>query len=179
MVLSAPDQYVIHWNYTDKDIIFKAVVKTTGWIGFGLSPNGGMKYSDLIVAYFNSDGSSNFTDRHTEGSNSRPIKDQIQNWRPLHMSQENGFMTVIFTRKLKIPCNNASTEVNIDIVGTQYVIFASGVLNNGDITYHGTNRSSTSLQLITSLNQQVNLDLTDIETIDFRVNVSCYYKIVF
>ena len=131
-----------------------------------------MKYSDLVVAYFNADGSTNFTDRHVEGTNSRPIKDQIQNWRLLQMSQENGFITVVFTRKLKIPCSNLTNEVNIDIVGTQYAIFAWGSLNNGDISYHGANRGSTSLQLTTSLNQNINLDMTDIETMDFRVNVN-------
>ena len=163
---------MIYWNYTDKDITFKAVVKTSGGIGFGLSPNGGMKYSDLVVAYFNSDGSTNFSDRHVEGTNSRPIKDQIQNWRLLQMSQENGFISVIFTRKLKIPCSNLTSEVNIDIVGTQYAIFAWGSLKNDDISYHATNRGSTSLQLTTSLNQNINLNMTDIETMDFRLNVS-------
>ena len=35
------DQYHLYWNFTETDVIFKTVVKTTGWIGFGLSPTGG------------------------------------------------------------------------------------------------------------------------------------------
>jgi hypothetical protein len=45
--LIEPDQYILQWNYTKTDITFKIVVKTIGWIGFGISPNGG-----LSILYF-------------------------------------------------------------------------------------------------------------------------------
>lgn len=61
--LVGPDQYLLYWNYSAIDITFKTVVKTNGWIGFGLSPNGDMANSDLIVAYLNQNGSINFTNR--------------------------------------------------------------------------------------------------------------------
>ena len=37
--LAGPDRYLLYWNYTNTDITFKAVVKNTGWLGFGISPN--------------------------------------------------------------------------------------------------------------------------------------------
>lgn len=41
----------LKWGF-DKlqgNITFKLVVNTTGWVGFGLSPNGGMKGSDIVM----------------------------------------------------------------------------------------------------------------------------------
>lgn len=173
-VVLVPDQYTVYWNITNENVTFKLNVKTNGWIGFGLSPNGGMLYSDLIVAYYYTNGSIHFTDRHTEGTIGRPIIDKYQNWHLLHMSKLNGYTTVIFTRKLKIECNDTLNEININIIsGSQYVIYAWGdeFKDDGDISYHKQNRGSYSLPLATNLNQNIELDMNDIETIDFRVNV--------
>lgn len=38
-------------------ITFKLVVNTTGWVGFGLSPNGGMKGSDIVIGGLGTNGS--------------------------------------------------------------------------------------------------------------------------
>ena len=56
--LDANDRYHISWKYDDQKemITFLAEVKTKGWIGFGLSPNGGMKGSDIIIAWITDDG---------------------------------------------------------------------------------------------------------------------------
>ena len=32
----------IKWNFTAEDIYFRLNVKANGWVGFNLSPNGGM-----------------------------------------------------------------------------------------------------------------------------------------
>ena len=37
------DQYVLFWNYDDDEIQFEIHCNTTGWVGLGISPNGGMK----------------------------------------------------------------------------------------------------------------------------------------
>lgn len=62
--LMEPDVYLLYWNFTESDIIFEIHVKTNGWAGFGISPNGGMSSSNAIVTWINVDGSVNFTDRH-------------------------------------------------------------------------------------------------------------------
>ena len=172
--LVAPDKYLLYWNYTSTSITFKAVVKNTGWFGFGLSPDGGMPQSDLIVAYLNPKGSVNFTTRYVGSSPSLPIINPAQYWKLLLFSQKNGYTTAIFSRNLTV-CN-ASHTIAI-VPGTQFVIFAWGdsFTNNNlykDIKYHlSANRSSTSLPLISTINQDITLNMNQIETIDFRVNV--------
>ncbi|KAK1889581.1 DBH-like monooxygenase protein 2 like [Dissostichus eleginoides] len=48
------------------NITFKLEVNTTGWVGFGFSPNGGMKGADMVIGGVGPDGSY-FTDRHALG----------------------------------------------------------------------------------------------------------------
>ena len=47
------DTYVIHWNFdaTMRTISFAVNVSTTGWVGFGISPNGGMVNSDVVIGW--------------------------------------------------------------------------------------------------------------------------------
>lgn len=41
----------LQWGFDNLlgNITFKLIVNTTGWVGFGLSPDGGMKGSDIIM----------------------------------------------------------------------------------------------------------------------------------
>ena len=45
--------YTLHWNFTREQstIYFAVNVSTTGWVGFGLSPTGGMVNSDLVIGW--------------------------------------------------------------------------------------------------------------------------------
>lgn len=55
----------LKWGFNDPtgSITFKLVVNTTGWVGFGFSPNGGMQGSDIVMGGFRS-GGSYFAVRH-------------------------------------------------------------------------------------------------------------------
>jgi hypothetical protein len=59
--LVEPNQYLIYWKYNETDITFELQANTTGWIGFGLSPDGGMYMSDVIIAWMYSDGTGHFS----------------------------------------------------------------------------------------------------------------------
>ena len=52
------DNYTLYWkfNYQSKKITFAVRVKTTGWIGFGLSPNGQMPKSDVVIGWVENNG---------------------------------------------------------------------------------------------------------------------------
>lgn len=169
-------QFNLYWNFTDTDITFKAVARTNGWLGFGLSPNGGMYNSDVVLAWFGDDGSENLVDAHVRPSGlHKPIVDVNQNWQKLFMKQENGVLTVIFTRKIKVCGQADSGEINLEVTGTQPVIFAWGEgFEDGKSfpTYHGsTNRGSKVLAILGSLNEQVDLDVDSLEHADFTVDV--------
>ena len=47
------DTYVLHWSFSnaDRTIAFAVNVSTTGWVGFGISPNGGMTNSDVVMGW--------------------------------------------------------------------------------------------------------------------------------
>ena len=47
------DTYVLHWNFStaERTIAFAVNVSTTGWVGFGISPNGGMMNSDVVMGW--------------------------------------------------------------------------------------------------------------------------------
>jgi hypothetical protein len=54
--------YRFYWNFTSTDLIGEIHVRTTGWVAFGLSPNGGMDNSDAIVGWIDDKtGAANFT----------------------------------------------------------------------------------------------------------------------
>jgi hypothetical protein len=95
----------LHWNFTDTDIYFRLAINhhtaiTSGWFGFGLSPNGGMANSDVMLTWVGPDGGVQFRDAHTANRNVWP--DTVQNWKSLFFSSANGLTTVIFTRKIKV-----------------------------------------------------------------------------
>ena len=50
------DTYVLRWNFSiaERTIAFAVNVSTTGWVGFGLSPNGGMVNSDVVMGWVRS-----------------------------------------------------------------------------------------------------------------------------
>ena len=61
--LDPHQKFSLKWNVNteEESIIFLCEVQTRGWVGFGLSPNGGMKDSDIIIAWVNdNDGIAHF-----------------------------------------------------------------------------------------------------------------------
>lgn len=47
------DIYTLHWRFDleNRTIYFAVNVSTNGWVGFGLSPNGGMIKSDVVIGW--------------------------------------------------------------------------------------------------------------------------------
>ena len=50
--------YGLHWNFTrsTERIYFAVNVSTTGWVGFGLSPDGQMPGSDVVIGWVSNAG---------------------------------------------------------------------------------------------------------------------------
>ena len=54
--------YELYWNFDNdaETISFAVRVKTSGWVGFGLSPNGQMPDSDVVIGWVTADGDTIF-----------------------------------------------------------------------------------------------------------------------
>ena len=70
--------YRLFWTILNETHVeFGVSAETTGWVGFGISPNGQMPLSDIAFAWFDdSDSSIHLEDRHTEGRTTPIIDDQ-------------------------------------------------------------------------------------------------------
>lgn len=57
--LDSEGLFLVEWEaYLDtKSVVFELTVETTGFVGFGISPNGGMTGADIIIAGVHSNGS--------------------------------------------------------------------------------------------------------------------------
>eukprot|EP00058_Branchiostoma_floridae_P019171 XP_002604660.1 hypothetical protein BRAFLDRAFT_94822 [Branchiostoma floridae] len=147
--LDEAGKYNLFWKFDEEKIEFEAQVQTTGWVGLGLSPNGGMPGSDIVIGWVK-DGKAHLTDRYAE-ANAQPAVDESQDWE-LVSGNENGTHTVLrFNRKLTT-CDSKDRVINKD---TMRVIWAwhdedpvedSG--GNGP-RYHSSNRGARSSILIT------------------------------
>ena len=54
--------YELYWNFDNdaETISFAVRVQTSGWVGFGLSPNGQMPDSDVVIGWVTADGETMF-----------------------------------------------------------------------------------------------------------------------
>lgn len=142
--------YQMFWKRVGTDEIqFEIHCKTLGWVGFGISPRGSMSGSD-IAKFWIKDNITFLFDTYALGSFA-PRIDTIKNLVWLGGSEVNGYTMVKFKRKLV----TGDTAQDLDILNTnQFVIFAWGqedpVTGEGDWLYHGGNRYSMQLNLLTN-----------------------------
>eukprot|EP00058_Branchiostoma_floridae_P005110 XP_002590598.1 hypothetical protein BRAFLDRAFT_123613 [Branchiostoma floridae] len=163
------------WKFDSETITFEAHVQTTGYIGLGFSPNGGMTGSDVIIGWVK-DGQAFITDRFAEGY-FEPRLDSHQDVELLS-GYENGTHTVLrFRRKLR-PCDTAEDrEITED---TQRVIWSFNDLdplenslagqNGPHVLYHGSNRGSKSIILLQK--NPPTLDIQDSNILSFELTSS-------
>ncbi|KAH3694941.1 hypothetical protein DPMN_082386 [Dreissena polymorpha] len=142
--------YFLFWKFNSSHITFEVHVKTTGWVGFGLSDNGNMYPGDVVVGWVDNRGATTFSDRHTNG-HVMPIKDASQDWHLLHGEELNSFTVLKFVRKIE----TCDTTDDITIPsGTTRLIFAYGLsdpTSEDTISYHGTTRGTKSVSLLSKV----------------------------
>ena len=56
MELRPDDGYTVFWKFDNEFITFEVHAETTGWVGFGITPNGDMKGSDMVIGWVPSQG---------------------------------------------------------------------------------------------------------------------------
>ncbi|RDD36646.1 DBH-like monooxygenase protein 2-like protein [Trichoplax sp. H2] len=93
--------YLLDWSYNEQDstMEFTVRIKTTGWVGFGISPyTGQMPESDVVIRWVDSNGKAYLQDRFATGW-ILPILDSSQDYTLLSDFKVNGTTTLKFRRK--------------------------------------------------------------------------------
>eukprot|EP00731_Ephydatia_muelleri_P012124 Em0006g1018a len=107
--------YAVDWGFNrmDATITFRLILNSTGWFGFGLSPTGGMKDSDLVVGWVTTDGKVMLYDCFADGEHI-PTVDAKQDWKTVTAYEDNGCTTFIITRKWKT-CDENDIEIMVTV----------------------------------------------------------------
>jgi len=131
-------QYDIYWNVNGDNVIIALNLRGNkgGWLGFGVSVNGGMKGAD-IATFSYSAGEYVLEDRYAT-EYAEPAVDDLQNLELLDFILDDTQTTVVYSRAIK-SCD-VDQDVPILSGGTQ-VIFAFGSTSRP--SYHGTSNRGT------------------------------------
>jgi hypothetical protein len=101
-----PNQYVILWKIiNEEEIQFEAHVRTNGWFGLGISPNGGMGGSDIIIGWVKDNKA--YLKDCSASDKSTPIEDEKQDYKLIDGAEIDGYTILKFRRKL-ITCDEAN-----------------------------------------------------------------------
>ncbi|RMZ97977.1 DBH-like monooxygenase 1 -like protein, partial [Brachionus plicatilis] len=134
-----PQLINLYWKLINSDEIqFELHCQTTGYAALGLSPDGNMPNSDIVIGWIDSNGPRLFDTFATRKSS--PLKDAQQDWTMLEAREVNGFTLLKLKRKL----NTGDTN---DIAITNKPTFLIFSWNNQDPIseswiYHGPNKLS-------------------------------------
>ncbi|XP_050995491.1 DBH-like monooxygenase protein 2 homolog [Labeo rohita] len=132
----------LKWGFDEIQgtILFELTVNTSGWVGFGFSPKGGMTGADMVIGGVGPKGTY-FTDRHAVG-NSIPVIDQKQNYILLSLNESNGRTVMKFQRSIEACDENDLTITDLPMK----LIYAYG--QTDDIMYHSNRRGTKEVNLL-------------------------------
>ncbi|XP_037081749.1 DBH-like monooxygenase protein 1 [Pollicipes pollicipes] len=125
-VLDADGMVRIKWRVHDGNFTCQLEVDTLGWVAFGLSPNGAMKNSDMVVAGVDhSSGLPYLTDMNSRDGY-RLTVDKRQDYHLVSAWEDDTTTTVVFTRRLISSCRpgDISDEDRDITADTQHVLYA-------------------------------------------------------
>lgn len=144
--LGATSKYELYWSFNDSSskISFAVRVQTTGWVGFGVSPFGGMNRADVVIGWVNATGGTTFHDRFA-ATTELPEVDPSQDWALTEGIEDAGWTVLKFERLY----DTGDAEKDHQILrGTTRIIFSWSDTEpspGDDPTYHGKNRGSQSI----------------------------------
>ncbi|XP_028841164.1 DBH-like monooxygenase protein 2 homolog [Denticeps clupeoides] len=141
-ILDPGGDVTLKWGFdlVQGNITFQVTARTTGWVGFGFSPNGGMAGSDIVIGGV-TPGGSYFKDYYAVDK-SFPLVDQEQSYRLLSLSEADGQTVMKFTRSI-ISCDQNDMSVT-DL--PMKLIYAYGMTDQTD--YHMGHRGTREVNLL-------------------------------
>ncbi|EDV25402.1 uncharacterized protein TRIADDRAFT_55461 [Trichoplax adhaerens] len=167
-------KYRLDWTFdrSQKIMTFTVHVKTTGWVGFGISPyTGKMPGSDVVIGWVDNNGKAYLQDRYATGR-TLPELDSSQDYKLVSGSESNGTTAIKFWRKFD---TGDTKDLKLD-TGTTRLIWAynnKDPVSTSNIPMH--NKMGTrSVNLFERMPEKDKPVLpSDYQTYDFRVpNVS-------
>ncbi|XP_064598301.1 DBH-like monooxygenase protein 1 homolog [Liolophura sinensis] len=169
VVLDEDEKFHLWWDFDEEKVIFEVRVKTLGYVGLGLSPNGGMTGADVIMGGVSDvDGKVFFEDRHATGK-WEPISDTSQDWKLITGSQNDTHTVLRFWRKLQT-CDKQDRPITADTTRVIWAYKDTDLSESSGSLYHGTHhRGSKSIFLLNP--QSVRPEMPkDAITMEFRNN---------
>uniref|UniRef100_A0A8C0YK23 Monooxygenase, DBH-like 1, like n=1 Tax=Cyprinus carpio carpio TaxID=630221 RepID=A0A8C0YK23_CYPCA len=155
----------LKWGFDEIQgtILFELTVSTSGWVGFGFSPKGGMTGADIVIGGVGAKGSY-FTDHHAQG-NSMPVVDKQQNYKLLSLTESDGKTVIKFQRSISSCDENDLPITDLPMK----LIYAYG--QTDDITYHSAQRGTKELNLLKYMPRvnPPNSNFFDITMVNFTV----------
>ncbi|XP_023665921.2 DBH-like monooxygenase protein 1 homolog [Paramormyrops kingsleyae] len=143
-ILDSHGKYRIKWKHHETTITFEMEVETTGYVGFGFSPNGEMALSDIVIGGVEN-GKPYIQDCFTD-SKRKVHRDPEQNYR-LEYAMENLTHTVLgFSRELRT-CDRRDKDITESTVRVIWAYHTEDIGLSGP-KYHGSNRGRKSLRLL-------------------------------
>ncbi|XP_074472001.1 DBH-like monooxygenase protein 2 homolog [Sebastes fasciatus] len=132
----------LKWGFDNLqgNITLKFIVNTTGWVGFGFSPNGGMAGADILMGGVGPNGTY-FSDRHATG-NSMPVVDEQQSYTLLSLIESEGQTIMTVQRPIRA-CDNKDYDITVKPVKIIY-----GYGEKDEYSYHGARRGTKELNLL-------------------------------
>lgn len=136
----------LHWGIDQEagTIHVALAVRATGWVGFGISENGGMMGSDVVL--YETSNPDELKDAHILDSRN-PQEDECQDWTMDKVSVTDSFILIQATRKLDTGDSQDLPIINDthSDVPSHRIIFAWG--DEDTVTAHSPiNRISTSIR---------------------------------
>lgn len=128
----------VHWSIQDDSIFLAVSARATGWVGFGLSENGGMQGADVVL--FTAAEPDVLVDSYILEERFPVTDDDCpNNWRLLHSQTDGGFLIWEGTRLLDTgdPQDRVIQNDVLAMIPPSRIIAAWG--DSEVVSYHGTN----------------------------------------
>ncbi|XP_024275743.1 DBH-like monooxygenase protein 1 homolog [Oncorhynchus tshawytscha] len=143
-ILDPHGKYNLKWRFDRRTITFEIEVETRGYIGFGLSPNGAMASSDIVIGGV-TDGTPYLQDYFAD-ANRKVHRDVQQNYR-LQYGRENSTHTVLAFSRHLLTCDTSDKDITESTVRVIWAYHSEDVGPSGPM-YHGVNRGRKSMRLL-------------------------------
>ncbi|CAB3370724.1 Hypothetical predicted protein [Cloeon dipterum] len=147
------DRYLVRWTPGAEDITFEVTVGTLGYVGFGVSLDGSMQGSDVVIGWVQH-GRTIFQDRHVSRGHVEPIVDASQDWELLQ-GMENDTHTVLTFRRAYDTCDrDQDIRITNDTMKMVWAYHSEDPVPGLPMPYHGPGqRGARSAFLVLRVDQ--------------------------